>query len=440
VIFEPFTLRDVTFRNHVLRSSLGGRMAHYDGTVTSVWKNFEKRFAEGGVGGIVSTTLNVNRARRSPLEYPPLCDDRYVPALRRFIAEIRATGCRYVVQLGDPGYATQTSLFPEALDASSASPELDLIYGYGGTHREMSEAEIELAVADYGRAAARARDAGADGVEVTASKGYLIHQFLSPAVNRRTDGWGGTPEKRFRLLGEVTRAVRAAVGRDFLFGVRLAAADHMELPVNLRLPIALRRKGNDLPETLEQGRRLRALGVDYLHVDAGFGFPHPRVTPGDFPFEEIRIFLDSSRHLGRKASLRATLFHALPTPLAKRLFGGGWRYEEGINLGYARAFKREVGLPVIANGGFQHRSAVEKALADGDCDLVAIGRALLANPDLVRDFEAGREAPGRPCTYCNRCAGRTATSPLGCYDASRFPSVEAMEEQILAWNRPDPET
>lgn len=438
MIFEPFTLRGVTFPNRILRSSLGGRMAHYDGTVTSVWKNFEKRFAEGGVGGLISTTLNVNRHRKSPLEYPPLSEDRYVAPLRRFIAEIRSTGCRYVVQLGDPGYATQTSLFPESLDASSSSPGLDLIYGYGDGHREMTEAEIHGAITDFARAAVRVRQAGADGVEVTASKGYLIHQFLTPAVNRRTDDWGGTPEKRFRFLGEVAAAVRAAVGPDFLFGVRLAAADHVELPRNLRLPWTLTRRANGLHETLDQGRRLRALGVDYLHIDSGFGFPHPRVTPGDFPFEEIRMFLDTSRHLGKKAFLRATLFNSLPASVGRRLFGGGWRYEEGINLEYARAFKRELAMPIIANGGFQHRSAVENALTGGDCDFVAIGRALLANPDLVQRFAAGQEEPESPCTYCNRCAGRTATSPLGCYEPSRFPSNAAMEAQILAWNRPDP--
>ena len=150
------------------------------------------------------------------------------------------------------------------------------------------------------------------------------------------------------------------------------------------------------------------------------------------------MFLDTSRHLGKKAFLRATLFNSLPASVGRRLFGGGWRYEEGINLEYARAFKRELAMPIIANGGFQHRSAVEKALTGGDCDFVAIGRALLANPDLVQRFAAGQEEPESPCTYCNRCAGRTATSPLGCYEPSRFPSNAAMEAQILAWNRPDP--
>jgi 2,4-dienoyl-CoA reductase (NADPH2) len=411
-------------------------MAHYDGTVGSVWKNFEKRFAEGGVGGIISTTLNVNSRRKSPLEYPPISEDKYMPPLQRAITEIKATGCRYIVQIGDPGYATQTSLFAEAQDASSASPGFDLIFGYQNHHIPMDEEAISEAIASFGRAALRVKAVGADGLEVTASKGYIIHQFLSPATNRRNDGWGGSHEKRFRFLAEITKTVRQAVGPDFLFGVRLAAGDHLHLPVNLRWPVGIR--GNGLAEALDHGRRLKELGIDFLHIDSGFGFPHPRVTPGHFPFEEIRLFMDSNRHLSGKANLRAKLFHALPDGLAQWLFGLGWKPVEGINQSAARTFRQEVGLPVIANGGFQRRSHIEAALAAGDCDLVAMGRALLANPDLPKVFAANQDAPERPCTRCNRCVGRTATSPLGCYDPSRFANVEEMEAQILALNRPDP--
>ena len=437
MIFEPFTLNGVTFANRILRSSVGGRSAQYDGTVTTIWKNFEKRFAEGGVGGIISTTLNVNKYRKAPLEYPPISEDRYVAPLRRFIAEIRATGCRYLVQIGDPGYATQAGLFAEQEDTHSASRGLDLIYGYGGLHTPLSEPQILRVIKDFGDAAVRVREAGADGLELTASKGYIIHQFLNPAINRRRDAWGGDADRRFRLLGEVVKEIRARVGADFLFGVRLAAEDCNHLPLNLRWPPAFFR-GNGLRETLDQGRRLKALGVDFLHIDAGFGFIHPRVTPGPFPYDEARIFFDQVRHLSWKAALRAGVFHLVPRFLGRWLFNLGWRYREGINLGHAHRFKQEVGLPVIANGGFQRQSSIEAALGDGRCDMVSMARALIANPDLVQQFKAGREQPDNPCTHCNRCAGRTATSPLGCYDLSRFPSVEAMQDQILAWNRSDP--
>lgn len=441
MIFEPFTIKQVTFPNRILRSSVGGRTAGYDGMVGSTWKNFEKRFADGGVGGIISTTFNVNRFRKSPLEYPPISEDKYIAPLRKYVAEIKSTGCRYIIQIGDPGYAAQVSLFPEEQDGRSSSDGFDLIYGYTDRRTAMTEEEIQGAIRDFGDAAARVRETGADGVEVTASKGYLIHQFLNPAFNRRSDEWGGSVDKRYKILGEVVREVRERVGPDFIFGIRLAAADYNWLPINVRLPLVFPPqhylRGNGVKQTLDYAQRMKVLGIDYLNIDSGFGFIHPRVTPGPFPMDEARIFYDSARHLGRKASWRAGLLHVVPGALARPLFGIGWKYQEAINLGYAATFKEKVGLPVIANGGFQRRETIDGALEDGKCDLVAMARALIANPDLVRQFEAGRSEPEVPCTFCNRCAARTATSPLGCYEPARFASYPDMQEQILGWNRSD---
>jgi 2,4-dienoyl-CoA reductase-like NADH-dependent reductase (Old Yellow Enzyme family) len=120
----------------------------------------------------------------------------------------------------------------------------------------------------------------------------------------------------------------------------------------------------------------------------------------------------------------------------RRATGVGWNAEPGANLDEAAAFRREVGLPVVANGGFQRRSLVERALSSGSCDLVSMARPLLANPDLPELFREGRELPDQPCTLCNRCALRTTTGPLGCYEPRRFASQDEMEQQILAWSSP----
>ncbi len=442
MIFDPITINNVTFANRLLRSSVGGRSAYYNGTASDVWKNFEKRFAEGGVGGIISTTLNINRYRQSPVQYPPISEDRFVPPLRKYIREIRATGVKYLIQIGDPGMATQVSLFPEVRDSWSSSSGFDLAYGYNNWRTPMTEREVLEEIAEFRDAARRVRETGADGVEVTASKGYIIHQFLNPGLNRRTDEWGGTPEKRFRLLEEIVKAVRAEVGRDFLFGIRLSAADWNFLPLNVRLPIVFPLRahffGNGIEQTLEHGRWLKALGIDFLHIDSGYGFLHPRVTPGRFPLFEARLFCNHARHLSAKVALQATLFNLLPRWLLGPIVGIGYRYKQGISLDYAATFRREIGLPVISNGGFQHRGFIEQALADGKCDMVSMARALLANPDLPKRFREGFDQAERPCTFCSRCAGRTATSPLGCYEPLRFDSIEDMERQIMEWNRPDP--
>ena len=438
-IFEPTTINGVEFPNRLVRSSIGGRLAYYDGTVNPAWAHFERRFAEHGVGAIVSATITVDERRWAPIEYPKISHDRFVKPIGEGVRTVQAAGARYILQIGDPGYHTQASLLSEREDECSASDGFDLLYGYRSMRRAMTVTEIEGVVENFARAAVRVREAGCDGLEVTASKGYLIHQFLNPAINRRTDRYGGSADRRFRLLEEIVTAIRGAVGRDFLFGIRLSARDYNYLPLNLRLPPARPLRdwwfGNDIDTTLEYGKRLKDLGVDYLHISNGFGFPNPKEVPGRFPVEEIRLFYNSTRHLGWKAAARATLLNLLPGP-ARRATGVGWRLGPGANLADATRFRREVGLPVIANGGFQRRSLVEHALTEAGCDLVSMARPLLANPDLPELFRQGREMPDRPCTFCNRCAVRTTVAPLGCYEPKRFGSVDEMEAQILAWMSP----
>lgn len=146
------------------------------------------------------------------------------------------------------------------------------------------------------------------------------------------------------------------------------------------------------------------------------------------------MFVNSTRHLLKKDSIRAHLLNGFPKAILKRVTSIGWNYTEAINLPDARRFRAEIGLPVIANGGFQPRSVIEAALSSGGCDLVSMARPLLADPDRRELFRAGREGPDRPCTFGNRCPVRTTLFPLGCYDPSRFAPQDGMEAQILNWS------
>jgi 2,4-dienoyl-CoA reductase (NADPH2) len=442
---EPFSIKGVHFKNRIVRSSIGGQLAAADGHVTDVWTSFEKRFARTGVAALISATVSVSPRRYSPLYYPHVAHDGFVRSLRRAVAAVKAAGgCNYILQIGDPGYHTQTSLLPQEDDARSASWVFDLLYGYRNHAVRLREEELAAVVASYAQGARRAREAGCDGVEITASKGYLIHQFLNPGINRRRDGYGGSLAGRARLLREVVGAVRAAVGADFLLGVRLSARDHNFLPVNLRLPPVwpLRHwiMGNGLAESLSIARDLEALGVDYLHISNGFGFINPKESPGDFPVPEVRQLFNATRHLSFKAQLRATLVNLIPAFLLKLIFGIGWHKRElGANGRHAAEFKKAVRIPIIANGGFQDRRLIEDTLGDGRCDLISMARPLLANPDLLAVFPRA-DAPDRPCTFCNRCSVLTAVVPVGCYEPRRFASQDDMENDILKWAKdPDDE-
>ena len=314
----------------------------------------------------------------------------------------------------------------------------DLVFGYTNRTRAMTLEEIDKAVQNFAAAARRAREAGCDGVEIAAHKGYLIQQFLNPGINRRKDDYGGSPDNRFRLLREVVEAVRRAVGSDYLVGVRMSAVDHNYLPVNLRLPIVFPLRdyfiGNDLDQNLSYGRELKGLGVDYLHITSGFGFIHPGESPGDWPVDQFRLYANVTRHLSTKAKLRSIMLNGLPRSLARAIFGIGWRFRRTPNVDYAQAFRKATGLPVIANGGFDSRNVMIDALQQDKCDLIALGRPLLANPDLLAVYRSGADRPPRPCSYCNRCSVGTAVLPLGCFDPGRFDSAEQMAAQVMWWS------
>lgn len=440
-IFKEITINGVRFKNRILRSSMGGRTSYYDGTVTPAWKNFEVRFARHGIAGIISATIAVDEDRVSPLEYPKISNDKFIEPLRKGVRAVQDLGCRYIMQLGDPGGHTQTSLFPQEDDGESASAYFDFVYGYRNRTTAMTVQQIQDEVRKFRDAAGRVKKIGCDGLEITASKGYIIHQFLNPATNRRTDAYGGSVDRRFQLLREIVQEVRNEVGRNFLFGVRLSAQDYNYLPLNIRWPPVwpLRHyfMGNTLQETIHYGKELKALGVDYLHIDSGFGFLNPKGSPGEYPLSSIRIFANATRHLSAKAWIRAAVVNALPTPVARALLGFGWKYVPAVNAGFAERFRNEVGLPVIANGGFQKRNVIEDAL-ESQCDLVAIARPLLANPDLLEQFEKGLNEPENPCCWCNLCCSRAAILPVGCYCIKRFKGFanpqKEMEAEILRWS------
>jgi 2,4-dienoyl-CoA reductase-like NADH-dependent reductase (Old Yellow Enzyme family) len=462
-LFTATKIGKVEFKNRLLRSSIGGRTAYYDGTVNDAWETFERRFASGGVAGIISATLTVDDQRWSPLEYPAISHDRYVKPLAEKIERLQNRfGCRYIIQVGDPGYATQTSLFKQDADALTATSGIDPLYGYVSLGREMSVDDIKKVVQNFGRAAVRVKSAGCDGIELTASKGYMVHQFLNPGTNRRKDDYGGSLQRRFRFLKEVVETIRSRVGPDFLFGVRLSSRDYNRSPWPELFrfgpglwPSAFSR-GNDLDDMLQIGDWLQALGVDYLHISSGFGFINPHENPGRFPTREVKMFTDSTRPLGWKSTIRSTLLHLLPTFVMDPILNIGWTTPDAsgfnmlTNLDDARAFKRRLRIPIIVNAGFQRREHFDAALgAEYGCDMVSMARPLLANPHLPRMLAAGipikRE---RECTFCNRCAVRTTLFPLGCYEPARFQTGrhgtrrtddevrEFMERQIERFNRP----
>jgi 2,4-dienoyl-CoA reductase-like NADH-dependent reductase (Old Yellow Enzyme family) len=287
---------------------------------------------------------------------------------------------------------------------------------HGLPSQAMTREEIAETVQLFADGARRAREAGLDGLELHACNGYLFTQFLSSAVNDRTDEYGGSLENRARFLLDVIHAVRAAVGHDFHLQVKISAVDHHDAV------LFWQGAGNTLMESVRVARWIEEAGADAIHVSTGSMFPHPRNPPGDLPLDTLTetydTMLSSASH-----GLRNYFLFRFPflRPLMKTLWDRARPEQiEGVSLEDARAIKRHVSIPVLSTGGFQTASFIRDAIDSGACDAVTIARPLLANPDLANTFAAGKDAADRPCTYCNKCLVRVLEDPLGCYDLTRY--------------------
>jgi 2,4-dienoyl-CoA reductase (NADPH2) len=201
--------------------------------------------------------------------------------------------------------------------------------------------------------------------------------------------------------------------------------------------------GNVIEDSIQVCQWLKEDGVDAIHVSSGSSFPHPKNPAGDLPIAELQKTYDSLISSGVLALRNYLLFRGR---LTGELFKEGWERArgpkeeiEGINLPHSRAIKSAVGdLPVFCTGGFQTAQIIEEAITRGDCDAVTIARPLIANNDLVQQFARGIGRPANPCTYCNKCLVNAPENPLGCYEESRFPSREAMVQEILSVYEPQP--
>ncbi len=333
LLFSPLTLRGLTLRNRVVLSPMCQYQA-VDGLMQDWHYQHHSRFASGGLAlGFVEAT-GVTRDGRITHGCTGIWDDAQVAELRRIADLYHSYGVACGIQIGHAGRRAsaerpwdgaapiQRTVGPEAAwqrVGPSAVPERD---GYPAP-RALTEGEVEDLVRAFVSATARALAAGFDVLEIHGAHGYLIHSFLSPISNRRTDAYGGTREKRMRFPLLVAEAVRAAWPEDTPLFYRTSSVDGVEGGVTIQDTIAL-------------AQALNARGIDLVDCSSG-GMSGP-----------------------------ATLSTAKIAP--------------GYQVPYAAAVRREATLPTMAVGAILEPSHAEAVLAAGDADLIAIGRQLIAEP------------------------------------------------------------
>ncbi len=451
IIFEPLKFKNLTVKNRIFRSNISGRFDNYDGSGNQARINWEEKFARGGVGAIISSFTPVQIRGRILPNYATIhCDDR-IPFWRKLGEKVHEYDCKFLMQLSHSGRQQDVggveNLGKKGLSSTSKTESF-----HGLECQAMTPEEIQQTIQAFADGARRAREAGLDGVELHSANGYLITQFLSSGINDRNDEYGGSLENRARFLLDIIRAIRKEVGNDFHLQAKISAVEYNNAVIPWEKP------GNTLEESIQVCKWVEEAGADAIHVSTGSLFPHPLNPPGEFPGEEARrwydIMLSSGTHTFRNymffrfpllypifqllwnrvkkqartqpisglevkdQALKDSFRELVPTQEMQKLLDA----YQGVSISHAGEIKKHVNIPVICTGGFQQASYIRTAISEGFCDAVSIARPLIANNDLVKQFEQGKDLPERPCTYCNKCLLNALENPLGCYDVRRYES------------------
>jgi 2,4-dienoyl-CoA reductase-like NADH-dependent reductase (Old Yellow Enzyme family) len=333
-LFEPVALGPLTLPNRLAVAPMTRVSATADGMPTARMADYYAQFADGGFGLVITEGLYTDEAfAQGYLHQPGLANAAQRDAWRLIVEGVQARGGRVIAQLMHAGALSQGNPYRSGTVGPSAvrpkGTQMTFYRGAGdyAVPAVMTQHDIDTAVAGFAQAAARAHEAGFDGVELHGANGYLLDQFLSEGINLRGDRYGGGIDGRLRLLVEVVGAVRAAVGADYVVGVRLSQAK-----VN---DFMYRWRGEGEAATIF--RTVGGLAVDYMHV---------------------------------------TEYEA-------------WQpaFETGPSL--AALAKRHGGKPVLANGSLHDPARAMAMVERGEADVVSLGRGALAQADWPRRVRTG---------------------------------------------------
>jgi 2,4-dienoyl-CoA reductase-like NADH-dependent reductase (Old Yellow Enzyme family) len=369
-VLAPAKLGPVQLRNRVIKA------ATYEGRnrkslVTDELIEFHREIAAGGVGMTTVAYCAVSpegRTERKQLYWR----DEALPGLRRLTDAVHAEGAAASTQIGHAGPVAdaKSNRLPSIGPSRSFQP-MSMTFNKAAT-----VGDIARITADHANAARLAVEAGFDAVEIHFGHNYLVSSFFSPRINKRKDSYGGSLENRARFAREIARAVRDAVG------------DRIAVLAKLNMDDGVR-GGLRLPEATQIARLLDADGsVDALEMTAGSSLKNPMyLFKGPAPIKDFAAAMPQPLRAGIRVFGRA-VFHDYP-------------YQDGYLLEDAKQVRAAVKLPMIYLGGVTNRAIMDKAM-DAGFQFVAMGRALLMEPDLINRINADASVTSK-CIHCNRC-------------------------------------
>lgn len=350
-LFSPLRLRDVEIPNRIMSTGHQTYLAR-GGLPTPEFVAYHEARARGGAGLIVTEAARFHATGLTDSPEIVILGDEAIPAFRAVVDAVHAHGTRIFGQLSHSGRLSRR--VQGGLRSVAYAPSSVPDNRFHTMPREMPVALIHEIVEAYGQAARRLAAAGYDGIEVIASLGLLVAQFLNPVSNRRTDAYGGSRENRMRFLVEALEQVRRAIGERRALGIRISAEE-------------VEADGLPQDEVLEICRSLAARGlVDYANVT-----------------------------IGSMAGLGGSIHVVPPMEVA-----------HGYVAPKAGAIRAATGLPVFVAGRINQPQLAERIIASGQADVCGMTRALISDPEMPAKARAGRLDEIRACIGCNQgCIG-----------------------------------
>ncbi len=348
-LFKPLNISATRIRNRIVSTGHDTTMPT-DGRVNDRLIAYHRARAAGGVGLIVTQVVGVHESARYTSHVLMGTDDDCIEGFARLADAVHAEGAKLFVQLFHPGRE-----MTESLDGTAPvawAPSVSPSERFHVIPRAMTSEMVEEVIAGYGAAAARMERAGADGVEIVASHGYLPAQFLNPNVNRRTDRWGGTEVNRRRFLTEAIASTRAATGADFVVGLRISGDEQYEEGFDAEISLGAIRAAADQ--------------IDYVSLVDG-----------------------TSATLGGAVHIVPPMF-----------------YEPGYVAPFSARVKAAVELPVFVTGRINQPQEAEGILSSGAADMCGMTRAMICDPQMPSKAQSGHSDDIRACIGCNQaCIG-----------------------------------
>jgi 2,4-dienoyl-CoA reductase-like NADH-dependent reductase (Old Yellow Enzyme family) len=417
LLHSPLQIGPMLVAGRVFKAATSETRATVDGFVTDELLAFYVPIADGGTPMIVTGNICVSKQGHSAGRQASLDNDNKISGMRQLVDVVQQRGSKLIAQLNHGGRQTIRHNVAEN-PVVSASNVTDATLGT--TPRPLRRDEIPKVIESFASAAARAREAGFSGVQLHFAHGYLISQFMTPHTNRRNDEYGGSLSNRMRLPLEILRAVRSRVGDDFPVLAKINCTDSLAF-----------RRGASEDDFIQLAVAMQNEGLDAIEISRAHYESLPPMLSGsykDWVSTQVRDGVGRNFSPMRKRVVFA--FGPLINALSEWFAPTG----EGYNLPFARRFKQALRIPVITNGGFVSRQAMESAVRSGETDAVSCARAFVADPYLFQHlYQSDPAAP--VCQYCNKCVARVGVHPVDCYDANTALLRRRMLSNVKPANR-----